>query len=101
MSEHIKYEWHWLPEAQSFFERKLRAGVQLAQWAFEHIPTSDFGRSDRGNVVNVAERCHQLVAGSFPESSVEVLEPNETMHLTREDHPEVYEQIEMYFGGKE
>ena len=57
---------------------RINIATELAErairWAFEHTPTSHFGKSDR--VVNVAERTHQIVVGSWPpESEVEVYEP--------------------------
>ena len=67
---------------------RINIATELAErairWTFEHLPTSDFGRSER--VVNVAERCHQLVEGSFPPE------------FSRAEQPELFDSLDGYFG---
>ena len=107
----------------SFLQRKLTAAKALVRWTFNNLPTSDFGRSNHLNVVDVATRTHELVEGSFPPEDAEWTRyedgqivhtppvqpsfwdergyphyPDETS-LNREDHPALWDDMGCYFDG--
>ena len=54
-----------------YSERFRDLAKDIGRFLFEHIPTSNFGRSNHLNVVSVAQRTQQIM-----ESSVEVLPPS-------------------------
>ena len=65
--------------SNSYVERKLKAAKALVRWTFEHVPVSDFGRSD-----------HDFDTNRIPFE-------DETRMFTRDDHPQLWDEMDYYF----